>query len=201
MRSISLRHPSPALAIGAVALFVALGGTGYAATHSGSSPTKAQVKKMIASYVKAHRMQLTGAAGSAGANGAPGQAGAAGPGAIRLLASGTSPETITAGTVGPWKFTLICSGSSPNASMVINGPGRVQGTGSIAAGANPASSAVLAPLLANGFTQAVDDGGQLSNMLFLESESAFYQVNTEITAREGGLFTECTLTGDAIPIP
>jgi hypothetical protein len=201
MRSNRLRHPSPGFVIGAVALFVALGGTGYAATHSGSSPTRAQVKKMIASYVNAHKGQLTGPQGNAGANGAPGQPGASGPGAIRILASGTSPETTTAGTVGPWKFTLICSGSAPNASMVVNGPGRLQGTGSIAVGANPATSSVLLPLLANGFTQAVNNGAQLSNTLFLQSDSTFYEVNTEITATEGGLFSECSLVGDAIPVP
>jgi hypothetical protein len=201
MRSTRLRRPSPGLLVAALALFVALGGTGYAATHSGSAPTKSQVKKLIASYVNAHKAQLTGPQGSAGTNGTPGQPGAAGPGAIPIVASATSPETTTAANVGPWKFTLICSGSPPNASMVVNGPGRVQGTGSISVGANPASSAVLAPLLADGFTQAVNNGAQLSNTLFLERESALYQVNTEITATTGGLFSECSLVGDAIPVP
>lgn len=202
MRSHRLRHPSPGLVVGAIALFVALGGTGYAATHSGSSPTKAQVKKMIASYVNAHKNVLTGPAGSAGTTGAPGPPGAAGPGAVRIVASGSSTEPAPqrAGTAGPWEVTLTCSGSEPNATMVVHGPGIGVGTTSLAVGTNPGSTFVGTPVLAEGLNLSVNDGAQLSNTLFLRSGSTFYELKTLITAENGGVFTNCDLVGDAIPV-
>ncbi len=202
MRSTRLRHPSPGLVVGAIALFVALGGTGYAATHSGSTPTKAQVKKMIAAYVNAHKKELTGPAGGAGANGAPGQTGPAGPGAVPILASGSSTEPAPqrAGTAGPWEITLTCSGSVPNATMVVHGPGTGVGTVSLAVGANPANTFVGTPVLAEGLNLSVNDGAQLSDTVFLRSGSTFYELKTLISAENGGIFTNCTLVGDAIPV-
>jgi hypothetical protein len=189
--------------IGAIALFATLGGTGYAATHSGSAPTKAQVKKLIASYVNAHRQQLTGPAGGAGATGTPGPAGAAGPGAARIFAEGTSAEAAShpAGNAGPWTITLLCSGSAPNATMVVHGPGTAVGTDSIANGGAPATTYVGTPGLANGMNLAVNAGAQLSAMIFLRSGSTLYELKFQITAENGGLFTNCSLVGDAIPIP
>jgi hypothetical protein len=203
MRSIKLRHPSPALVIGAIALFAALGGTGYAATHVGGSPTKAQVKKLIASYVNSHKSQLTGPAGGAGANGTPGAAGAAGPGAVRIFAEGTSAQggALPAGTAGPWTIALQCSGSAPNATMVVHGPGTGVGTDSISNGGAPATTYVGTPVLADGMNLAVNDGAQLSATIFLRSGSTLYELKFLITAEDGGLFANCSLVGDAIPIP
>jgi Collagen triple helix repeat (20 copies) len=86
---INFGRPSPALVIALVALFVSLGGTGYAAsqgTGAGASKaktaakpvTKAQVNKMIAGYLTAHRAELQGATGPGGAAGKNGDAGAKG---------------------------------------------------------------------------------------------------------------------------
>jgi hypothetical protein len=201
-RSIRLRRPSPALVIGAIALFAALGGTGYAASHSGKSPTKAQVKKMIAAYVNSHKKELTGAAGSAGAAGGPGPAGAAGPGAVRIFAEGSSTESGShpAGNAGPWTVTLLCSGSTPNATMVVHGPGTAIGTDSISNGGAPAATYVGTPVLAEGMNLAVNDGAQLSATTFLRSGSTLYELKFLITAENGGLFTNCSLVGDAIPV-
>jgi Collagen triple helix repeat (20 copies) len=88
LHRIKYGRPSPALLIALIALFVSLGGTGYAAsqvTAGGSKAkpaakpvTKAQVNKLIAGYFTAHRAELEGAKGPAGAAGKNGDAGAKG---------------------------------------------------------------------------------------------------------------------------
>ena len=83
MNRIKPGRPTPAFVIAVVALFVSLGGTGYAAkqiTAGGSKKkaatvTKAQVNKMIATYFAAHRAELKGEAGPVGAAGKNGAAG------------------------------------------------------------------------------------------------------------------------------
>jgi hypothetical protein len=96
-----MRIPSPGTVIGCIALFVALGGTGYAATRivtpsetsSGSTPgyataskhkrsQKALIKAAVAAYLKAHKGDFVGPrgpAGAAGAQGGPGPKGDVGP--------------------------------------------------------------------------------------------------------------------------
>jgi hypothetical protein len=81
------------MVVALVALFVALGGSGYAATHMPAAAAKhskkgakaltaAQVNAMIATYFAAHRAQLIGPKGNPGANGTNGTNGANGaPGA------------------------------------------------------------------------------------------------------------------------
>jgi hypothetical protein len=97
MRSVLLKRPSTATAIAAVALFVSLGGTGYAAmTLPRNSVGTAQLKKNAVTSVKVRNGSLlkadfksgqikagakgpAGPAGSAGPAGAAGAAGPAGP--------------------------------------------------------------------------------------------------------------------------
>ena len=101
MSKSTLRPPSPAMGVAAVALFVALGGTGYAAsqvTHSSAAavarkktkkqaciaarlcPTlKRAVDGEIASFVAAHKTQLQGPAGTPGSQGPQGLKGDQGP--------------------------------------------------------------------------------------------------------------------------
>ena len=85
-----MRRPSPALAVSLIALFVALGGTGYAAVKVPKSSvgatqlkknavTSAKVKNgslLVGDFKSAERRKLRGPAGAAGAAGA----GAARPG-------------------------------------------------------------------------------------------------------------------------
>ncbi len=103
MRAIKLRRPSPALVLAGIALFIVLGGTGYAATHSKKAAkpvTKAQVNKLVASYVKSHQSQLTGPAGGPGAAGGVGPQG---PGAFRLAASNAHRiDRRPCRDAGPW---------------------------------------------------------------------------------------------------
>jgi hypothetical protein len=108
MRKLHVRRPSPALAVSMVALFVAMGGTGYAAITLPKNSVKA--KQIVAgavgsSEVKNKSLKLTdfasstrtglkgpkgdtGAVGPAGAAGAAGAPGAPGPGAKWALVKG-----------------------------------------------------------------------------------------------------------------
>ncbi len=105
------RLPSPSMVVAVVALFAALGGTGYAATslvaqtaakhHKTTKPlTKAQVQALVAAYFRLHARQLAGKNGSNGTsgtngpNGANGANGAVGP-------SGPTGSTGPAGPTGP----------------------------------------------------------------------------------------------------
>jgi hypothetical protein len=201
MRAIKLRRPSPALVLAGIALFIVLGGTGYAATHSKKAAkpvTKAQVNKLVASYVKSHKGQLTGPAGGAGATGGVGPQG---PGAVQLAASNSSSDSTvaTAGTVGPWTIGLKCNGG--NATMRVTGPGTAAGTSSLAAGGGAASTYVNGPNpIGSGANYAVGAGGQQSLDYFLHSGTTMFEVKVIVTAVDGGLFTECVLTGAAIPV-
>jgi hypothetical protein len=117
-----VRMPSASMAIALIALFVALGGTGYAAselTRSSGNPhdataaatkkkkprsvTTSTVNKLIAKFFANNQAKLTGATGATGtpgptgSAGAQGPAGAAGANATRLFAqvSATSPPSTT----------------------------------------------------------------------------------------------------------
>ena len=92
-----LRFPSPATVIACLALFVALGGTGYAAlrspspAHSAAAAAKKKkhkpittstVNRLIRRYFEKHKSDLVGATGPQGAQGLAGAPGATGaPGA------------------------------------------------------------------------------------------------------------------------
>jgi hypothetical protein len=103
MKRLRPRRPSPAMTVALLALFIAVGGTGYAsgvrvldplaAASKAKKPAcvsapalcrniRSAVDREIAGYVRAHRGQLVGPAGPQGAGGAAGIPGAAGtPGA------------------------------------------------------------------------------------------------------------------------
>ena len=85
------KRPSPALALAALALFIALGGTGLAATSGHRAAAKrtkkpagrmtltpARVNKLIAAYLAAHPRAI-GPQGPKGATGAAGGTGQTGP--------------------------------------------------------------------------------------------------------------------------
>ena len=203
MRAIKLRRPSPALVLAGIALFVVLGGTGYAATQSAATKpvTKSQVSKLIAKYVKSHKKELTGAAGAPGGAGGAGAVGPQGPGAVQLHASNSSTESSAApaGTAGPWTISLKCTGGA--ATMKVTGPGTTEGTSSLAAGSAPAATYVNGPsAIGSGANYAIGAGGQQSLDLFLRDGSAMFEINVVVTAVDGGLFTDCDLSGAAIPV-
>jgi hypothetical protein len=220
------RRPSPALVLSALALFIALGGTGYATSrlvvqhapeaHATKSLSKAQINKLIASYVGKHKSQLRGVPGPQGAQGSQGPVGpkgadgvagtngkdgTPGPGPIRINSTIiSSSSNQPAGTVGPWTITFSCAAGGP-ASMKITGPGDLSTTSWIASGNNPGTTYVGAfNPIGSGATYAVAVGAQLSQEIWLQNGSSLYQLNTIMTANNGGLFENCELQGDAIPV-
>jgi hypothetical protein len=76
---VKFRPPSPSMVIALIALFVALGGTGYAASQhidsakkkkKSSALTVKKVNSLIRTYFNHHKAALTGPAGTPGAPGA-----------------------------------------------------------------------------------------------------------------------------------
>jgi len=224
-------RPSPALVLAAVALFAALGGTGYAAStivapaHTAAKKakplTRSQVNKLVAAYVKAHRSSLRGVAGPAGAAGATGPAGAPGkngtngtngvdghtgpqgPGAIRVAAEGTSA---TAGaqplaTVGPWTLTITCAPNAPNAVVKITGPGTI--TYSATTGDTGAANptSLTSSAIGSGKSIGINDGKSIGVTGYLQSGQTLDRLDFQMSASNGGLFESCPLVGSAIPVP
>jgi hypothetical protein len=231
-------RPSPALVLSGVALFASLGGTGSAAaggvsrasgptaehaTAARKAParvTTAQVNKLIAGYIRAHRGQLRGAdggagpVGPAGAQGSVGPTGGAGikgdpgptgptgpvgpqgPGAVAIKDSelgGASNSSVA--TFGPWTVSDACSVAPAQSTVTISGPGNYSRSTELG---------TSGPTLAQGtgslpVTLTVSNAnGQGSESVFLQSGTALDQVTLEQTA-VNGLFESCGLTGDAIP--
>ncbi len=120
--------PSPALALGVIALVVALGATAYAAPLSAgrradatakkrsSTVTRAQAESLIARYFKDHRGALRGAGGKAGPAGASGAAGATGA----TGADGTPGATGAPGPAGTLP-ALAPSGMTETGAFAIGG--------------------------------------------------------------------------------
>jgi hypothetical protein len=102
--------PSPAIVIATIALLLALGGSGYAATVGakkspapmrahGRRLTRAEVKRLIASYLKTHQQMpggVAGVGGPAGAVGLPGPGGPTGPEGPSGLPGPAGPTATTA---------------------------------------------------------------------------------------------------------
>lgn len=111
--------PSPGTAVALTALFVALGGTSYAASHTGAGsaaqrvaaakhracPLKASmcsaIDQQVASYLSSHASTLRGRTGSAGPRGVAGPAGAVGPAG----AAGAAGQSDLPGPAGPTGVT------------------------------------------------------------------------------------------------
>jgi len=97
--------------ISCVALFLALGGTGYAASQlvvpapgyrKAKKPkpkvSKKQIEAAVAKYISAHKKELSG---PAGANGAPGPTGPAGPAGVAGQPGATGAASSSARLAGP----------------------------------------------------------------------------------------------------
>jgi hypothetical protein len=126
-----------------LALFVALGGTSYAATAlSKNSVGAAQIKRNAVNTAKVRDGSLLardfrpgqlpagprgvagtqGLPGPAGADGAPGATGAAGPGAVKLLriTSVSDGTPVALATVGPLTITDTCSSTVSSVTNTIS---------------------------------------------------------------------------------
>jgi hypothetical protein len=195
-----LRHNTIAL----LALFLALGGTSFAAASyiSGkqvkphSIPKNRLTNKAI-KQLKGNR----GPQGERGPTGAQGIQGPPGPGAIRINGiSGQGAQTV--GTFGPWTVILGCTVGSPNAKLTVHGPGSIGGTTSIAGGGNPATTYVggLGPIGAGATVAAVDTGAQVSQTLYVQTGSTLYELKHLLMARTVQGHVVCEVVGGAIPI-
>jgi hypothetical protein len=113
MKKPTPRAPSPAMVIAMIALFVSLGGTGYAASQLSASPTAVagkskKTKKPVVKTLRGPKgsMGEPGAKGATGKEGPPGKEGpagkegAAGQSATKLFAQITSEGTINSSSPG-----------------------------------------------------------------------------------------------------
>jgi hypothetical protein len=131
------RIPSPGAIIGCIALFVALGGTGYAATRIAATRSdrsqaqahpkakhkkpsqKALIKAAVASYLAAHKADFRGPAGQAGKQGPVGLQGSKGDTGPAGLASET--DTL-AGPVETGSSSMVKLGGGHPTVTVHVGP-------------------------------------------------------------------------------
>jgi hypothetical protein len=211
------RKPSPALAVSMVALFAALGGTGYAASHSNRAAhaqaasralTPARVKKLIASYLHAHPQPgprgpqgPAGAAGAAGGTGGTGQTGPQGPGATQIVSSVVGPRTpFPIATVGPWTVLMSCTvGTFVN----ILGPGSFYDT--TVSGAPGISNPTVTHLDNGamgeaGVTASTGTNTQMSADIQLTSGATMYELRLQLSTTGSGFSNPCSVTGSAIPV-
>lgn len=132
MARLHFRRPSPAMVVALIALFVALGGVGYAASQlpknsvgtkqlKKNAVTSAKVKdhSLLAGDFKAGQLPAgpKGEAGPAGAQGPKGETGPRGPGATTLVYDATASATPTptsVGTVLGDTFTAECEIAGPD---------------------------------------------------------------------------------------
>jgi hypothetical protein len=218
-----MRLPKHATVVSYVALFVALGGTAYAATggklvlghsnhaskttslkNSGSGPAlKLTTDEQTAPLAVSNGTKVT----HLNADGLDGlSSGAFQRKATRIVAStnaGTgSTHTVPAGSVGPWSFKLTCKGFAPSsgglATFKITGPGTAGGTHSFAT-ANSAGNTFVAAedAIGSGYTATADTNEQLSATFFLRSGADLAQIDLLLTATDNAPPENCELIGAA----
>jgi hypothetical protein len=213
-----IKRPSPALIVAALALFLALVGTGVAANsahvaahkkkhHNPPTLTSGGVNKLIAAFLLHHPH-----AGPVGPRGATGGTGPQGPGAkqIVVINSGTrTPFKVAA--IGPWTVNLECAGA---ADVNIVGPGSFFATTVTGDPAPPGTSpppgiaAVDNRALGNGFTTGTDSIStthprrQESADIELISGSTMYELHLQMGAETvaGSPTGTCNLVGSATPV-
>jgi hypothetical protein len=224
MLKVRLRRPPTAVLIAGLALFISLGGTGYAAmtwaTRARNAAgkqkpppktlTTAQVDTLAAYYARHHvavspqRARAPVAAGASAkgdllGDGSTGGAGAPGPSSQKLLVeaiSGTAPETFT---LGLWKLTFSCVAGE--AKLTIKGPGTLDYTSTFGdLGAAGATVNDHGSTDGSGFQTAVASKHQEELHGFLVDESTLEQLAYEATAENGGMFEQCDLYGSALAI-
>lgn len=145
--------PSPAMVVALIALFVALGGTGYAATQLSQSHGTAAAKKKKAKRVRGPT-GATGATGTTGLTGATGPIGPTGLTGATGATGATGPigpgggATGPAGPTGPSGAsgaTVVSSGASPNPAGAQSNAAATcpAGMRALGGGASSSSTSVL----------------------------------------------------------
>jgi hypothetical protein len=159
MRRVSMSRPSPALAISVIALFISLGGTGYAVSGFGHSSATTAKKKKHKKKVKL----IPGPQGAQGLRGLQGVQGIQGP----VGGQGAKGDTGPAGTArGYGAVALPCTvGSACTVTNAQNATVTHPFGGVFCitvAGVDPSTTGVVATLtsaVAGDYIQAFSSGG------------------------------------------
>jgi hypothetical protein len=213
-----MRFPQHSTVVSYCALFVALGGTAYAATGGnfvlGHSNQAGQTSSLTntgsgpALRLATHRGTTPPLAVSNDAKIArlnadelDGLSSTAFQRKIAAIsASTTSGHTVPAGSAGPWTMSMRCR--TDRAIFTIKGPGSAGGATTIATGVTAGNTFVdaMAAIGADGFTKIADQGQQESFTLFLKSGAKLAEVNLMLTAGVGAPIP-CVATGTAVLTP
>jgi hypothetical protein len=169
-----IHRPSPALAVALLALFIALGGTGFAATHfqkPGSVNAKAAKKTNRGPRgfrgFKGPRGPAgpKGPAGSAGAAGAPGAAGPAGSALAYarvvngvLDAANSKNVTVTQAMATGTCLDVTTTQAPHNVVAMIDNSGANPATTSVAGSVNPAAVGPNCPAGSDAVITTVESG-------------------------------------------
>jgi hypothetical protein len=219
-----MRLPRHATVVAYLALFVALGGTAYAATggnfvlgRSNQADKTSSLKNTGAgaalklSTVDSSTPPLAVSNGTKvthlNADEVDGlSSGAFQRKAARISASTSaatgSTHTVPAGSVGPWSFTLTCKAFAPGsgglATFKITGPGTAGGTHTVASGINGGNTFVAAQGgIGSGYTMTADTNEQLSATFFLQSGSDLAELDLLLTATDNAPPENCDVIGAA----
>jgi hypothetical protein len=160
-----IHRPSPALAVALLALFIALGSTGYAATQS-PKPGKASAK---AAKTKGGPRGFRGFRGPRGFKGPAGSPGLAGPAGSALAyarvangaldAANSKNVTMTGLSTGGTSTCLeVTSGTPHNVVAMIDNSGANPAITSVAGTVNPVAVAPNCPGGSNALITTVESG-------------------------------------------
>lgn len=210
-----MRLSNHATVVAYLALFVALGGTAYAATggnialgqsnragqttslkNTGSGPAlklstdKATTAPLaVSNDTKISNLNADELDGLG--------SGAFGRRPTLISADTTSPNPDSAGSIGPWSFALECI--SGLTQLDVTGPGRVGGLISRSTGLDAASTGVLKLTAIGDRFSAGDNTDQHSYLaLFLESGSKVAEVHLLMADANDGGPELCSVTGSAV---
>jgi hypothetical protein len=200
-----------------LALFISLGGTGYAASridlgasaaksHKPAPITAKQVNKLIASYVSSHHIGAKGPEGKQGAPGASGGQGGQGvkgdpgPGAKRIaldLSSAFPGEKVS---FGPWTLLVTCAASETHIS--VEGPEyKYAETESLSAGKPGEPGEILNFSEERGVETGIASNQQELVSAYIYSATAMEHLEVELVdvKEKGALFNSCKVLGSATP--
>jgi hypothetical protein len=177
------RRSIAALATAGIAIVAVLGGTSYAATrpshpaatsHHPKSLSKADVRKIVKSYVTKHVAQPIEF------------------GAITTSSSGGGPIK----TIGPWTINLNCDATG--AAITVTGPGVAGGANTLGP-TNGSAGSSFETFGGVGGKNGAGGGFQASQTLILSTESHSYTV-TYVANADTSSPVDCDVIGYAIPL-
>lgn len=122
----------------------------------------------------------------------------------KIVVGNVSDNTASAGGVGPWSFHLVCKklahSSGGSATFKITGPGTAGGAHTVADGVQAGNTFVAAPAsIGTGYNTIADTNQQVSATLFLQSGSTTAEVEFLLVdaAVDATAPQNCDVTGAA----